>query len=180
MLGSLTLEQPDDELRFASSELLRHRDEDVRSGQIAVVFRDLVFENEVIPPGVPGQLADESMILMEIMPIVREDDVRVDESLQVLEDVLDLATEVREEAVSKSMDDHVRPACRLQKDVPALPRLRLAHALRTQHDPRHLELRLCTCQRQQRGPTADLDVVRMRSDQEDPTELVREQRQSQH
>src|SRR5580698_9932527 len=43
--------------------------------KIAIVFEDFVFENKVIAPGVPGQLVNHSMILMEIVASMREDQI---------------------------------------------------------------------------------------------------------
>ena len=59
-------------------ELLDERDEDVRRPEVAVELRDLVFENQMVSERVPGQLAGEPMILMEIAAGVREDDVGSD------------------------------------------------------------------------------------------------------
>ena len=44
---------------------------------------------------VPGQVAHEAVVLMEVVARVGEDEVRVDAGLQRLEDVLDLGTLVR-------------------------------------------------------------------------------------
>ena len=50
---------------------------------------------------VPRQLADEAVILVQVVPRVREDQIRLDRALQLLEALLDLAADVREEAVAE-------------------------------------------------------------------------------
>ena len=45
---------------------------------------------------VPRELAHEPMILVEIVPVVREDDVRLDVALQALEEPLDVLTAIRD------------------------------------------------------------------------------------
>src|SRR5262245_30608245 len=64
------LEQPD----LLDDRLLVQRDEDVRSTQVAIVLRDLVLEDEMVAKRVPRQLGRQPMILMEVVPRVREDD----------------------------------------------------------------------------------------------------------
>jgi hypothetical protein len=46
----------------------------------------------VIPPGIPGELVDESMILMTVVAIVREDQIRRNFAFEFLEDIFDLAS----------------------------------------------------------------------------------------
>src|SRR2546427_2672478 len=62
-----------DRVDSAAAEGLLKRHEDVRCPEIAVVLRDFVLEDEVIPEGVPRQLRDQSMILVEVVAIVRQD-----------------------------------------------------------------------------------------------------------
>ena len=92
------------------------------------------------PEGVPRQLARQAMVLVVVVARVREDDLRVDPALQVLEDVLNLAADVRQEAVSElvHLDVHVRGAG--QERGRARTRLFGAIARRSEHDPVDLEL----------------------------------------
>ena len=46
--------------------------------EVAVVLRDLVLEDQVVAPRVPRELADEPVILVEVVAGVREDQLRVD------------------------------------------------------------------------------------------------------
>ena len=56
---------------ISSSILRRHDrlvevDEHVRRAEVAVVLRDLVLEDQVVAEGVPGELRDEAVVLVEI------------------------------------------------------------------------------------------------------------------
>ena len=59
-------------------ERLVERDEDVRTAEIAVVLRDLVLEDQVVAERVPRELAGEPVVLVEVVPRVREDEIRLD------------------------------------------------------------------------------------------------------
>ena len=48
----------------------------IRRTQIAIVFRDLVLEDQLIAEGVSGQLGDSPVVLMEILAMVREHEIR--------------------------------------------------------------------------------------------------------
>ena len=57
---------------------------------VPVVLGYLVLEDQVVAEGVPGQLAAQAMILMQVGALVREDRVWRELGLQLLEEVLDL------------------------------------------------------------------------------------------
>ena len=59
--------------------------EEIWRSEIAVVLRDLVLEDEVIAPRVPGELRNEAVILMPIVAVVSEDEVGREVALQRLE-----------------------------------------------------------------------------------------------
>ena len=54
--------------------------------EVAVDLRNLVLEDQVVAERVPRQLAGEPVILVEVVPGVREHELRVDAALQILED----------------------------------------------------------------------------------------------
>ena len=50
--------------------------EEIGDSQIAVILDDFVLKDEMIPEGVPRQFGNEAMILMEVVAIMREYDIR--------------------------------------------------------------------------------------------------------
>ena len=54
----------------------RQRHEHVRHAEVAVELGNFVFEDQVIAERVPGQLVDDAVVLVQIVPAVREDHVR--------------------------------------------------------------------------------------------------------
>ena len=80
-------------------DVCRERNEDVRPAEVAVDLRDLVLEDEVVAERVPCQLARKPVVLVEVVAGVREHEVGIDASLQILEHVLHLTADVRQEAV---------------------------------------------------------------------------------
>ena len=100
---------------------------------------------------------------------MREHELRVDAALQILEDLLDLAADVRQEAVAEVVHLDTRRAGPGQERLGARARLVAALTRRGEDDPVDLELRIRPRERQQRPAATDLDVVRVAADREDAT-----------
>src|SRR2546428_10915395 len=61
------------------------RGEEIGRSEVAVIFRDLVLEDQLVTPGVPGELRYEAVVLVPIVAIVSEDEVRGELLFQRLE-----------------------------------------------------------------------------------------------
>src|SRR4029453_6685298 len=97
--------------------------EEIGTSQIAVVFQDFIFQDELIPVGVPRQLGDQAMVLMEIVAVVGEDEIRGDPFFQLFEEALYLVSEVREEACLEIPDQNLLLLRARQEDLGAHERL---------------------------------------------------------
>ena len=75
MLSGLGWEVTVQEVELPLDQFLRQRDVDVRAAEVAVDLRDLVLQDQVAAERVPGQLAGETVILVEVVAGVREDDL---------------------------------------------------------------------------------------------------------
>ena len=71
------------------------------------MFHDLVFEDHVVAPGVPGQLRDETVVLVPIVVVVGQNEVRCEARFEVLEGFLDELALERKESVAKAVNDDV-------------------------------------------------------------------------
>ena len=67
-----------------------------RATEIPVVFGNLIFQNQVIAKRVPGQFVDETMILVQIMTVVCQNNIGIDSALKTFELIFYLAADVRE------------------------------------------------------------------------------------
>src|SRR2546430_14041022 len=94
-------------LRVACALVERHVP--IGSPEIAVVLGDLVLENQMVAKRVPGQLGDETVILMVVTAIMREDDVGNRLTLERFEEVLDLCSGVWKESIAEFLDDDLCP-----------------------------------------------------------------------
>ena len=120
-----------------NAELLLHHgllewDEDVWRSEIAVVLGDLVLEDEVVAKRVPGELAGEAVVLVEILAGMSEDEVGLT-YLQPLKDVLDLAAEVGRKS-SQNMRTRTSDSAAPARTSPRL-RAPKRHAPRAQRVP---------------------------------------------
>ena len=108
VLTSLRAEDLEQDLDLPVHVRRVQRHERVRRAEIAVPLRDLVLENRVVPKSVPGELADQSVVLVQVAPVVREDQVRPRLALQLLEDGLQLRARVGKETVAKFLEPDLR------------------------------------------------------------------------
>src|SRR5262249_25217792 len=102
---------------------------------------------------------DQAVVLMQVLPMVCEDEIRRQLMLQFLEVLLHLHAGVREEAVPELVDDdclilHIR-----QKGVGAAPCLVSPIAVRAEHDPGKARPGILLAQSQDRASATDLNVV---------------------
>ena len=112
------------------------------------------------------------MILVEVVARVREHDLGVDARLEILEDLLHLGADVWQEAVAEPV--HLDPCRAGAREEVGGARASLVgpRALRGEHDPVDLDLRMLADEAQD-GPAApDLDVVRMTADRKHPLERL--------
>src|SRR6516225_6567314 len=99
-----------------------NRHEQIGNAEIAVVLRDLVLDDEVIPECVPRQVGNDSMILMPIVSIVREYHVGRELPAQFLEVLLDFVADVGKEPIAKGSDRDRGMSSVLQEQASALLR----------------------------------------------------------
>jgi len=175
VLGGLRLEMRRQQPAFPLKLRLRHRHEEVRRAVIAVVFRDLVLEHDVIAKGVPREIGEHAMVLMPVLTVVREHDVRL-ERFQRLEKALDRLALKRKEAAAKILHHNAALARLPQERLRARQSLGVAHAFRAEHHPHNLQAGLLLRQLQQRGAAADLDVIRVRTEAEDAFQFIKADR----
>src|SRR5438128_7104145 len=113
----------------------RQRNIEVRVSQIAFVFWYLVFQNQVVSVGVPGQLRDREVVLVHVVAVMGEDDVGRGRPLELLEEVLQGGLDARKVALAERLDDDRRLDGAIQDHLRARPGLRLALGRRRKDDP---------------------------------------------
>ena len=95
----------------------------------------------MVPERVPGELAGESVILVEVVTRMGEDDLRIDAELQLFEDVLHLAAAIGQESIAKVVNVDPEFGHGLAEErVGARPRFGLALVPRGEDEPVDLEL----------------------------------------
>jgi hypothetical protein len=75
-LAVLGLEGIHDVANLCLVHFWRKRHEQAWLSQVTVIFRDLVLQDQVISKCIPGQFADQTMVLMRIFSAMSEDHVR--------------------------------------------------------------------------------------------------------
>src|SRR5271170_845830 len=152
---------------FSLAQRFIKSDEEIRRAQIAVVFGNFVFENQMIAECIPGQLANQAMILMQIVSSVSKYQVGFETSLNRRDEFLDRFALVRKITIAEIPDHHVRTACVLQKRTSGLASFAFSHRIRTEYHPVKLELGIFLDQAKDRAAASDFDVVAMRAQAQD-------------
>ncbi len=92
---------------FLAGAVFRQRHEKVRRAEVAFVFRNFVFQNRVIAEGVPGELGDEAMVLMEIFAAVGKNEVGLHFALQADEGFLEFQAGEGETGVAELVEGDI-------------------------------------------------------------------------
>src|SRR5689334_5264687 len=143
------------------------RNEEVGRSHIAVVLRDLILQNHVVPEGVPGQLRDQAVVLMRILAVMGEDEIRRDLPLQLLEHRLDLAADVGQKAVRESLQEQKLQAFGTGKQRSGPARLLLPFSDSAEYHPVELAVGILPGQLENGPPAPDFNVVGMASEAQD-------------
>ena len=108
--------------------------------EIAVVLGNLVLEDQVVAPRVPRQLASQPVVLVQVVALMSEDQVRRELRLEAVEELLDRAALVRKERIAEIPDDDPRRAEAGREVGSAPPSLLRTLAVAGQDDPQDLGL----------------------------------------
>src|SRR6185295_7581235 len=111
----------------------------------------------MLPPRIPGQIADRAMILMSVGAVMAENQVRADFLLYFLEEFLDLRSLVGKESVAEILDHHFLTFGLFQKERSGGTRFQLAHPPGTEYHPIDIQVGVVRQQPQHGAPAADLD-----------------------
>ena len=140
MLVALCFETGHQVLDLAVASFAVERHEEIRRTEVAVILGYFKFEDEVIAPGVPGQLVDNAVILMQIFARVSEDQIGRELAFQFFEEFLDFGSLDREEAVAKTQNSHAFPRGALEEELGAATSLTLAFGSGAENDPVKLQI----------------------------------------
>jgi|SRR5215831_2631132 len=113
----------------------------------------------MISKSVPSQLRDDSMVLMQIVTTVSEDDVRRHRSLECLELLFNFGGEGREEAISKLLDRDVELPDVPQNLCSTAARLGGSLFIAAEYDPGDAPGSMRVGEAHHRSATSDLEVI---------------------
>ena len=89
MLRCLSLKVVQEELNLSFASFLGKRHEHLRTTQVAIIFEDFILEDQVISECVPGEVRQDPVILMSVIAIMREDQLRIKFRPNLLKQVFD-------------------------------------------------------------------------------------------
>ena len=134
-----------DKLRLSPADRSLERNKQVRRAEISVVFRNFVFQDQMVSKSIPGQVTKQAVILMPILSIMGKDDIRVKglESFEAGLDALRLGGKVTS---SKLLHHQPGPADIFEKLFRTRTRLLPSLSLRAENDPENVQSWMSLCQ----------------------------------
>jgi len=75
----------------------------IRCAKVSIVFRDLVFQDEMVAERVPGKLTNESMVLMKVPTVVGQDEVGLNRLECLLKEFFHLVSAIRKEPIPETL-----------------------------------------------------------------------------
>lgn len=160
-LAVLGLKSIHDELDLFLTRLRPEGHKNAGPPQVAVVFWDFVLQNQMVPKRIPGQVGYQPVILMRVIVIVSEDEIRGDCLFQLLEDGLYFGAHKWHESVRERFQQRRFQTGRARKQRGRAARLRFPGTNGAEHDPVKHATGVLVHQAKDRAPTADFDIVRM-------------------
>src|SRR5262249_12498033 len=104
---------------------------------IPVVFWYLIFEDQVASKGVPGQLVQEAMILMQVVAKMSKDQIGLCVLFKAFKLLFDLCTLVREKTIAKGPDQKPARSVLSEKELGTKLRFLSPRRIGTEDDPCH-------------------------------------------
>lgn len=172
LLVALRFEASRQVFDFAITCLLVEIHKNVGITEVTIVFENFVFENQVIAPSVPGQLIDHSMILVEIVTSVRQDQIGRQRVLQFFKVLFDFYCLRREETVAKVEDGDVLLGGSFEKEFGAAASFSAAGRAGAENHPVKFQVATRAKQFEDRAAAANLDIIRMGSETQDAKTLA--------
>jgi hypothetical protein len=140
VFGPLGLETVEDAPDFSRDDNIVQENKEIGITEIPVKFWNLILQNQMISKCIPRQLRDQPMILMQVISIMRENDIRRKFLFEILEIFFYFGTLEREEA-HPVVSRYYGALCRiLEKKASALSGLKPPLSFRTEDDPPKMTL----------------------------------------
>lgn len=163
---ALTGEVPDQVIALLRYISFAEGHEEIGMAEIAVVLGDLIFENEMIAEGVPGQLGQHPMVLVAVMAMVGENDIRGNLQLQRFEPVLDFTHGLREVTIPEIENGYFRRPEGPEQLHRAVARFLFTLIASAEYHPVDVCSRRCFSQTHERSATANFNIVAMGADEQ--------------
>jgi hypothetical protein len=155
---------------FLFADLFLQYNENVGLAEISIVLRDLVFEDQLTSKCVPGELGDHSVVLVPVVAVVGQDDIRSHDGLELLEDLLNLPVLARKEAILKRMQRDSLLLATPQESPSALLGFGVALSPSSKYYPMESGVGMLPTPVQDGSTAPDLNVICMGSKAENGTD----------
>jgi hypothetical protein len=175
MFVRLSSEMLKKQVDLLGANLFGKRHKEIRAAEVAVVLDDFVLQDEMSTEGVPSQIGEHTMILMPVIAIMCEDDVRIELGPDLFKSLLDCLTLIREEACPEFLQFDRAFSSLCEELEGASFGLRISRWLGAKDNPSHFERGIFVYQRKDSAAAADFDIVGMSPETKDTFAVVQRQ-----
>src|ERR1700733_9646426 len=127
----------------------------------------------MIAPGVPSQFASESVVLVQVVPVMSKDQIRRDPLLHLFEETLHFCALIGQEAILEFLDQDLFASRLLQKRLGASAGLFGPRLGGAEFHPENGGVTVLREQPQNGAATANFDIVAMRAQTKNPVVRAR-------
>jgi len=152
------------EAHFARRGLRVQRDKEIGSSKVAIVLGNFVFQNEMIPPGVPNELIEDAVVLMQVMTGMGENDVWRKQLFEFFKIVFNFSEDRGEVAVAKIFDENVILCGALEKKRGTAASFPFALCSGAEHYPKEFKFAVSSNQLKNGAAAANFYVIAMRAE----------------
>ena len=177
MFIALGLKKGTKVIGLALAQLFFQTDVEIWAAHVAIIFWNFVFQYDVVTKGVPSEVGQNAMVLMTIVTVMSENQIRLDLFLQPFEELLDGLALGREKSVSKILDHHLLLGGAPQESLRTRPCLTPTCGDGAEDDPSHIQAGLVSKQLQDSASAADFDIIGVRPKTEHRSQFSKIHRQ---
>jgi hypothetical protein len=172
MSRTLGLEKAANGLGFMPADVLPKSHEHIWLAEVSVELGDFVLQNEVVSKSIPGKIGKDPVVLVAVIPIMSEYQVRLKLALELLEKFFDFLALEREEAAPKVLDQDLTFARVPQELLGTRPGFLGATTFSAKDYPEAMQTGHFPCHSENRSSAADLDIIGVRPEQENALYLI--------
>jgi len=162
LLGALGSKRLADISGFSFTSLAIQTHEEIWRAEIAIIFRDFVLQDEVVAKRIPSQFTDHSVILVKVIAVMGQNQIRLKLSLELFKFRFQAFVQRGKIAVTVAAKNDFPGLCCDEEQFRSPYRFPLSNGRAAKYIPVNFAIRLFVKEAENCAATSDFDVVGVR------------------